>query len=360
VRRDGEIALLVDLSNVCREGESLRRKHQLPAAEWRRFLTLLELWFQAHGPTRVVAVADRSLRPLFEGDRRAYDTAKSWGAEADSQPQFISEADDADVPLLRLAEQGTAPILSWDKFGAYRDEFPWLQGCKDRVLKWEKNGAGELEFVPNELGELKRYDISKAKAAHEEQMLGLTSHDRHFHYRCVNRECEQNQRSPDQLLILPMRIGRRDERLVCRDCEEPVEKAGNRGKAYYFKIGTDHGHLAWFAVEKGAPFIVGRKTPKDLNAWLGSRADKISRRHLTIEVNDQGEPHVRDRGSTNGTTIVGVTGKEKRLKARGQVLGVGQRLVLADQPLWIERSGNYAVVPALPEPVPAGGVATPR
>lgn len=86
-------------------------------------------------------VADRSLltRSGLFPDPGQRHTLRDW-----ADAGLILVAGKADIPLLQIAAETGLPIITSDRFGGPRREFPWLDGSDDAVLEPRADRRGRV------------------------------------------------------------------------------------------------------------------------------------------------------------------------------------------------------------------------
>ena len=138
-RTDDAALVVVDLSNLCRDGALLTPGVAADLSLLHRFIGALEtspIEFRS-----VILVADRNLPPLLDADGRRH----LRSLEHDGAVEYSSLADER---LLELAfGSDAAPdtlIASQDYFDDFRRVFPDIQGSTDRFIGWQSTADGTL------------------------------------------------------------------------------------------------------------------------------------------------------------------------------------------------------------------------
>lgn len=286
--------LLVDLSNVCRD----KALGGAAVASWERYRKVLDAWRQQINKDSVVlAVADDSLFRLLSTmqDRSAFVAAQARG-EVESAP-------DADPVILDAARETGAAVLSKDGYVGHRRRHDWIQGDAEHFWSWTTAPGGGIKITRRDMRVRSDFTMTRAAERDERKAKNLLHTDGtpllDRLWRCVGDACPRAQEDP---LGVPPLLWHGE--VLCPDCRQPVDDAGERdaGRVVKVKIGDEE--LLRFAVLERRVLTVGRGDGDDV-LDLGSlhpRAAAVSRRHLELELRG-GQAVVTDLGSSNGTSI---------------------------------------------------------
>lgn len=340
----GQIDLVVDLSNVCRDTELDQTGD---AARWDRLTRLLRAWttwpLGFEWPA-VRLVGDESLAyHLRDGEERTLRQAV-----AENYAELWSNADDR---ILDLAEQHGCWVLTRDQFIGYRRSRPWLDGNRDQFVSWEVVG-GSIRLEAVELRPRSSYSVSRAEEADELKALHLRPDsppgERLLRdvYRCDNARCIRRMVAAEGTEFAPCEGV--DGGALCPSCSTPLARVGPRPSTAIVKLSRYRGKEKSLRVPLTArsSITIGRSeaTVSLRNLLSDPDRGRISRRHLRLRF----DGHVvtaEEMGSLNGS-LLERWDKESRTRATGVALEGGpvvlrprDRLVAADV-LVIERSGR--------------------
>lgn len=322
---------LVDMSNVVRDmalgGRGLAdlvRLEHVGAA-----LARLE------GATAAMfGVADASLftRKLFadSGQWRRLGEWKNSG--------LILVAEKADVPLLQLAEETGLPVISGDRFGGHRREFPWLDGSVDAVLEPYAGRPGQVALRHVTLGKLADWNES-AREEHDllvQQGLSQRTEVLGRYWSCPEPRCPRHDPARSRFVLLPRARG---ERLVCDQHGLEMRDAGPRPRVAQLKLMLNGRERHRFSVIQGRPVKVGRSREGiDVSPFADeAAASRVSRKHLEFRL-DASRLTVTDM-SRRGTVLVRRDGTRLEFKDATRPFLVGDRAQIAPG-LEIIRSGR--------------------
>lgn len=337
----GDPQVIVDLSNVCRDGSLGKSSGQ---ASWSRFERLMEAWrAQVEPNPQGVAIADENLRFLLgSADRRQFELAERSGLV-----RAVSGA--ADTEILRWAEASGAVVLSRDRFVGHRRQHPWIQGTVDRFYRWEVDSSGTIRVGAAHMGTSGPYSVSRGEEADLLKARGLDprrpsdlevlSHA----YRCANPSCLTAKFTPDRLLVPP---ARRQRQPICPGCEKPLEDLGPRPGAVEIVLESADQELARRIVEDGGELTMGRSDVPVRGGEAARQAlARVSRAHVRILL-DRWRLRVRDLDSRNGTAILrwdsaARAHTEPQAISAGDTVDLGPRdVLLLAGALRVRRSGQ--------------------
>ena len=329
---DGADAI-VDMSNVVRD-VSLGGRGRADLVRLERVGAALA---RLYGATAIAmfGVADASLlsrHDLFTdpGQRRRL---REW-----EKSQLILVAGKADVPLLQIAEETGLPIITRDRFGGHRSEFPWLDGSDDAILEPHADRHGQVTLRHVALGRLAEWDES-VRQEHDllvQQGLSRQVEALGRYWSCPEPRCPRHDPIRSRFVLLPVARG---GRLVCDQHGLEMRDLGPRPRVAQMKIMQQGQERQRFSVVQGRPVMVGRSPEGvDLSPFLdGAAARRVSRKHLMFSL-DSDRLMVMD-VSRHGTVLILRDGTHLEFHQDARAFTVGDRAQL--QPgLEITRSGR--------------------
>jgi ribosomal protein L37E len=127
--------------------------------------------------------------------------------------------------------------------------------------------------------------------------------------------------------------------VVCTACGEPLPTGRRRRiSTVVMRISFPTGNVD---IPAGTSLLLGRDPAESLVAAAFARFDNVSRRHATVQVDDDGHATIRDENSTNGTFV-----NDDRV-----LPGVEVRLVDGDRVrLAADVTGDVSLPQAEPDP----------
>lgn len=310
---------LVDMSNIVRD---TRLGGRGPAD-----LVRLERVGQAlaalYGAAKVAmfGVADNNLltQPGLFLDPRQKRTLRGW-----AESGLILKAPKADVPLLQLAHETGLPIVTRDRFGGHRREFPWLDGSDDAVLEPHVDHHGEvslrhLTLTPKTDWQM---SVSEERDLLVQQGLSRRAEILDRYWSCPERRCPRHDPVASSFVLLPVAYG---DRLVCDQHGLDMVDMGPRPRVAQLKIMRDGAERHRFTVTRRVPVIVGRTSgPGDLSPFLDETVLRgVSREHLRFDL-DSDRLTVTDL-SRNGTVLILRNGAKFSLRRATHSFVAGDR-----------------------------------
>lgn len=287
--------VVLDAANI-----AFTKKGLHPQYHFRRVDEVRQVWLERIPTSRVHAVIDASAyRRMADQSRARLAMEHGWLETAPG---------DADDRILELADRYGAAIVSNDKFEYARDDYPWLQGCTDRVFSasWRK---GELLLqprllriaTPEEIACARREKATKAGIRHD---LG----DRTWRCKAPPELCEHSGQLVPHSLLRERQDG---WYCVCQYSAQeqyadltPVALAGPSALAVLHADRFQH------EVAVGPhPLVIGRggqSRPHVHDVTVGlprDQAAEVSREHLEIFLDDDSNPIVRHLAQNNATFL---------------------------------------------------------
>jgi hypothetical protein len=324
---------LLDMSNVLRNTQLGGRG----PADLVRLERVGEALAALYGAPKIAmfGAADRSLltqSDLFL-DRRQRRALRDW-AEAG----LILVAGKADVPLLQMAEETGLPVITSDRFGGHRREFPWLDGSDDAVLEPRTDRCGRVFLRHVTLTRKAEWEMS----VNEERDLliqqGLSRRVEVLgrYWSCPEPRCPRHDPTSSPFVLLPLANG---SRLVCDQHNLEMVDMGPRPRVAQLKVMQNDRERHRFTVTQDEPLIVGRSPgPTDLSPFLDETARRgVSRAHLRFDL-DSDRLMVTDL-SLNGTVLILRDGTRLDLHRATHSFTVGDRAQIHPS-LEIIRSGR--------------------
>lgn len=182
------------------------------ARTWRfeRVEQVREAWLRKAPNDRVHAVIDAGvLRGLSDRSRAARAEKDGWLEVAHG---------DADDVILREADRYAAAIVSRDKFVQARRDYPWLQGCQDRIW-WIYTLHGRLSLRHRPL-EVAGEDAIDAAIRKKAAKAGLAvGDDREWRCAAPTGRCDHAGGS-----ITSEMVRRAGDTWYCRYCQYPARE----------------------------------------------------------------------------------------------------------------------------------------
>ncbi|GAA1023707.1 hypothetical protein Aple_090220 [Acrocarpospora pleiomorpha] len=276
---------------------------------------------QPHGEVR--AVIDASAY------RRMLDRPRARRAEEDGWLETATG--DADDRILDLADRYSAAIVSNDKFDYARDDFPWLQGCGDRVFSASWND-GALLIQARILRVASAREISYAQAE-KRAKAGIRDDlgDRVFRCTAPAEVCDHGGRLVEHGLLREQSDG-----FFCVACQHPAQEeyldavvAEQTGPP---RLAVMHHQLFQHEVTMSRQALVlgrgqsSRPHIHDVTAGLPrEEAVQVSREHLEAFLDDDGNSIVRHLSPNNASFLnpePGLDGlpRDNRLADRAEYL----------------------------------------
>ena len=324
---------LLDMSNVVR---NTRLGGRGPAD-----LVRLELVGEAladlYGAAEVAmfAVADSSLLTqsgLFL-DPHQRRTLRDWAEEG-----LILVVGKADVPLLQIAEETGLPIITADRFGGHRREFPWLDGSDDAVLEpqADRHGGVSLQHVTLTHKTVWEMSVSEERDLLVQQGLSRRVEVLGRYWSCPQPRCPRHDPKNSSIVLLPRASG---DRLVCDQHGLDMIDMGPKPRVAALKIMLDGKERHRFTVTQDEPVVVGRSAgPVDLSEFVDETIlSGVSRAHLRLDL-DSNRLTITDT-SRNGTLLILQDGTRLDLRKATRPFTVGDRAQIHPS-LEIIRSGR--------------------
>lgn len=309
---------LLDMSNVLRNTELGGHG----PADLIRLERVGEALAALYGATKIAmfGVADRSLlAPELFLDPRQLRLLKGW-----AESRLILVAGKADVPLLQIAEKTGLPIITSDRFGGHRREFPWLSGSDDAVLEPQADRYGEVFLRHVTLTPKAEWDMSISEERDLLLQQGLSHRievlDRYWS--CPEQRCARHDPSVNSIVLLPVALG---DRLVCDQHGLDMIDKGPRPRVAQLKVMQGGQERHRFTVTPRASLIVGRAPgPGDLSLLFDEAILRgVSRTHLRFDL-DEDQLTVTDL-SRNGTVLIMRDGSRLDLRQASHPFTVGDR-----------------------------------
>jgi len=291
--------VIVDAANIaCRVVRTRRTYH------FDRLELVRQAWLESHPDATVHAVLDAGVWGRFV-DRDRLDLAQEAG-------WLQAAAGDADDRILADASRFQASVVSMDGFVFARHQYPWLQGCADRVfgVSWQ----GALPRIwPRVLGIATDDEIAEALRRKKEKALRHDA-DASTRFRCDQppTDCQWGGRVvPDDVLR------ESGDRFVCV-CgsylveidpdldlgDEPPSQARGPGIA----VMRNGVHEATIAVPAEG-IVIGRGDSgsgyiHDVTVGLAQQErSAISRQHLWIGFDPDGRLVIRHQAANNASFL---------------------------------------------------------
>jgi hypothetical protein len=339
---------LVDMSNVLRNTK-LGGRGPADLVRLERVGEALAALYGAAG-IAMFGVADANLltQASFFLDPRQRRTLLSW---ADSG--LILTAGKADLPLLQIAEETGLPIITSDRFGGHRREFPWLNDSDDAVLEPQADRYGNIILQHLTLHRKNEWEESRSA---EQDVLVQQGMSRHIellgrYWGCPEPRCPRHDPARSSFVLLPLVRG---DRLACELHGLDMIDLGPRPRVAQLKIMQEGRERGRFTVTQDQPVTVGRSAQGiDLSPFLDETAVyHVSRTHLRFEL-DSDRLSVTD-VSRNGSKLILRDGTRLDFHRATRPFTVGDRAQVHPG-LEIIRSGRR-----YPSELPASRWALPR
>ncbi|MGW6485587.1 FHA domain-containing protein [Streptomyces sp. NPDC055056] len=265
-----------------------------------RILDIREQWLREHPGAYPYGVVDAGVVPLF-GDQELL-------RRAQGENWLEVHAGDADDVILRLAQRHQAAVISKDRFNFARREHPWLQGNATRVWDVRRN-RGRVTFTLRPLKVATDAEIDEDRRK-KRRKAGLLAEDSDRRWRCTSdlAGCRRGGAELTWNQVHDDKAGR----LYCRTCEHEAVEVVARPQMPEFgplEVTVLHGavpRLVLAVPEQG--LLLGRPSRSasepvtDVTAGLPpTEVEQISRTHLRLVVDDDGEltvAHLRDNNAT--------------------------------------------------------------
>ena len=285
---------VVDLSNVCRDTT-------LDAggpARLSRFDLIIGACKRLVGEdARIIAIADDSLLPMLspQDRRRLRDFLRDG---------LVSTAPKADLPILRLAEETGAIVVSRDTFKDHRKEFRWIADAKGRFWDWVMLDDGEVELRERTMPRFTEFELSRA--ADQDDLRGQFRLDDArleevltHRWSCTNPAC-LSEKFASHMRPLPTWDGCEYR---CLSCGSKMQRGPARPRAIELKFSNGRGDELRPVLEQDASLTVGREAlDLDLARLAGEYATRLSGEHAMFDFDGE-RWFVTDLGSRNGTWI---------------------------------------------------------
>ncbi|WP_329184952.1 NYN domain-containing protein [Actinacidiphila glaucinigra] len=269
-------------------------------------------WLREHPAAFPYAVLDASVRPYFE-DKRLI-------RQAEGDHWLEVHPGDADDEILRLAEQYGAAVVSHDNYRAFRRDYPWLQDCEDRLWSVRRKGD-EVTLHRRRLKAASDAQIDE-DLRNKARKAGLLASPTDRRWHCAAPTASDCHRSGEELEW--NQVHELAGRWYCRSCDYPAEEILTRAAPVDSLPGPPtvtlmHGfRTVWTQVVPDDGMLVGRPSRKypdsvDVTAGLpADQADEVSRGHLRLFLDDDGELLAEHRAANNASFINPQLGKDGR------------------------------------------------
>jgi hypothetical protein len=219
------------------------------------------------------------------------------------ESRLIFEAGKADIPLLQMAEETGLPIITGDRFGGHRREFPWLDGSDDAVLEPQVDRYGgvslrHVTLTPKADWEM---SVSEERDLLVQQGLGRRTEILDRYWSCPEPRCARHDPTISSFVLLPVERG---HRLICDQHGLVMTDMGPRPRVAQLKIMKDGREQHRFSVTRREPVIVGRtRGPGDLSPFIDETIlRRVSRTHLRFDL-DSDRLTITDL-SRHGTALI--------------------------------------------------------
>ncbi len=329
-----EADALLDVSNILRNtslgGDS--------PADLVRLVHVGQALATLYGAAKIAmfGVADRSLlaqSDLFP-DPGQIRTLRGW-----ADAGLILVAGKADIPLLQIAAETGLPIVTGDRFGGHRREFPWLDGSDDAVLEPRADRRGRVFLRHVTLTPKTNWEMS----VNEERDLliqqGLSRHVEALgrYWGCPEPRCPRHDPRTSPFILLPVANG---SRLVCAQHGLDMVDLGPRPRLAQLKVMQNGLERHRFTVTQDEPLFVGRFPGlTDLSPFLNeTERRQVSRVHLRFDL-DSERLTITDL-SLNGTVLMLRDGTRLDLRQATHTFTAGDRAQIQPS-LEIIRSGRH-------------------
>ncbi|WP_131745377.1 FHA domain-containing protein [Frankia sp. Cppng1_Ct_nod] len=285
---------LVDLSNIVREqsigGPGLRSLRRLD-------LVVAALVTLTGDPgVRVYLIADAS---LLGGHREFTDQAdvrklRRWVADG-----LVEEVPDADDRVLEIAGMTRVPVITGDRYDAYRTEHTWIQGNTSQFLKPTPGPGGTVALVPLDMGVRTPAQISRREELAALKKQGLLGPNQTplievltRAWRCPERRCSlYDIHSGDRVLLPRMRRGAP----TCQQHQIPLRDDGPRPATAQLKA-VINGTVTRYTLAEDSVTPVGRYPDPGIALFSlldQDAAARVSREHVVVSL-QKGLVLVRD------------------------------------------------------------------
>jgi hypothetical protein len=310
---------LLDMSNILRN----TRLGGRGPADLVRLERVGEALATLYGAAKIAmfGVADSNLLTqsgLFL-DLRQRRTLRGW-----AESRLILEAGKADVPLLQIAGETGLPIITSDRFGGHRREFPWLDGSDDAILEPQVNHYGDvfLRHVTLTAKTDWQMSVSEERDLLVQQGLSRRAEVLDRYWSCPEARCPRHDPIVSSFVLLPVAHG---DHLVCDQHGLDMVDMGPRPRVAQLKIMRDGREQHRFTVTQREPVVVGRTPgPGDLSPFLDETILRgVSRAHLRFDL-DSDRLTVTDL-SRNGTVLVLRNGTQLDLRQATHSFIIGDR-----------------------------------
>ncbi len=286
---------LVDLSNIVREqsigGPGLRSLRRLD-------LVVAALVTLTGDPdVGVYLIADAS---LLGGSREFTDQAdvrrlRRWVADG-----LVEEVPDADDRVLEIAGMTRIPVITGDRYDAYRTEHTWIQGNSSQFLKPVPGPAGPagsagsadtVALVPLDMGVRTPAQISRREELAALKKQGLLGSDRTplikvltRAWRCPERRCSlYDIHSGDRVLLPRMHRGVP----TCQQHRVALSDDGPRPATAQLKAVINGTCVARFTLDEDSVTSVGRYPDPGIALFSlldPEAAARVSREHVVVSL----------------------------------------------------------------------------
>lgn len=354
---------VVDVSNVCWDEQLPPVGKRRPA--WWRLRLVMAAWRAAHGDdARFRLVADDSLVHHLD-EAREFGRLVTLGK--------IAVRPVADLEILDLADKLGLHVLTRDHYLDHRRTHRWIEQSPQRFHRWQVD-RGAVTIVPLGITTRSPQELSMRVELKDLQQHKLDPRSPRYRaiietrWQCGDTQCPESAQWQGQLLVLPKVTARGEPR--CPTCGGKLTDLGRRERLHEIVVSQRSGEeILRFPVEAGSPVIVGRGlTLKGVNLQVDgldlspaavSAIEKVSRRHLTITVQEplpgRRRMVVTDLGSSNGTVVERPPGegRPRRLREGEPTVVLEKDRVILGEEVLLRFSGKQYVTAAGGNPRPA-------
>ena len=170
---------------------------------------------------------------------------------------MILVAGKADIPLLQIAAETGLPIITSDRFGGHRREFPWLDGSDDAVLEPRANRRGRVFLQHITLTPKTDWEMSVSEERDLLIQQGLSQHVEALgrYWGCPEPRCPRHDPRTSPFVLLPVANG---SSLVCDQHRLDMVDLGLRPRLAQLKVMQNGLERHRFTVTQDDPLFVGR------------------------------------------------------------------------------------------------------
>jgi hypothetical protein len=289
---------LLDMSNVLRD-TSLGGRGPADLVRLEHVGAALATLYGA-AQVAMFGVADSSLltRSDLFLDPRQRRMLRDWGESG-----LFLTVGKADIALLQIAGETGLPIITRDRFGGHRREFPWLNGSEDAILEPQADHHGGIFLRHVTLTRKTDWEISLSEENDLLVQQGLSRQVEVLgrYWSCPEPRCPRHDPASSSFVLLPLAKG---GRLVCDQHGLEMADMGPRPRVAQLKIMRDGREQHRFTVTDDEPVIVGRSAGQvNLSPFLDEIPRRgVSRAHLSFDLGS-GYLTVTDL-SLNGTVLI--------------------------------------------------------